>query len=339
MLAQFTKRLQGSQLRELIMLQSMLMDAGDTIASIVVHLPPTIAKLDLSPAFGKILPALSKTIPRLPLLASLAITSDLANGVALCAVFNALPRAARHLNLYLEVLASNRSFVQHWDALKASLPPTVHTFSLVLSLTDLDRDDETDQIEGPLAQVFPAPTLRSLTLVWGRHNWSWLTVAELTARLPLSLTRLALVNWPLSAEVASVIWPPHLIDLSLLRCDLSTSDMDALAGRWPEHLRRLDLEGNRLRAGIQGLPAGLHELDLNWNRDLGGEDVAWIAALPPSLRVLNLANTRVDGATAEAIMARPVPRRLPRLKVTMGRWSVPRDVLEALQQKVDLVTV
>ncbi|KAJ3358506.1 hypothetical protein GGF32_000348 [Allomyces javanicus] len=281
-------------------------------------------------------------------------------------VLSALPRNGLeylHLTLYnrdefeLEYGGERKSDVH--AQLVASLPTSVKRLSfystlqlprLPLATHALFTDVET------LAMLDPLPfaqTLRHLELY---SNHDYITDADLLVRvfgrLPATLTRLkvhenALPGRALAALAQSL--PPQLESLSLIFCDLTAADMDQhLANRWPSTLRRLNLYGNYFRSGLPAIPFGVRFLSVSVPealRQTGGVDAvtAWVASLPPTLRVLDLHWDRAsdNGDLLAALLLENLnilpPGRTWRVQLRIYKESVSAETLALLRDKFDLV--
>ncbi|KAJ3367629.1 hypothetical protein GGF31_007178 [Allomyces arbusculus] len=242
--------------------------------------------------------------------------------------------------------------------LAASFPASVKTLSYVspISLPRLPLATHELQINvealGALQTLPFSATLRRLEL-FPQHQDS--TSQDLLVRifsnLPVSLTHLKIKQHKLPGAVLAVLarhLPPQLEWFCLAVLKVAVTDIDDhFTGRWPSMLRRLDLDANWAQPGLPAIPDGIRALSINPNATLrqegGNKTVAqWLAALPSSLRVLDL-SWSFDLPEADLLASilldhlrvqMPGQRRM-RVRVNMHVVSV--EMLARLRERFDVV--
>ncbi|KNE54199.1 hypothetical protein AMAG_17632 [Allomyces macrogynus ATCC 38327] len=114
--------------------------------------------------------------------------------------------------------------------------------------------------------------------------------------MPRTLVRLSLTNCFEAKLISDLVlvhhftFPPTLKHLGLARNDMTEIHLILLRGAWPASLISLDLSHSKFYMVVGPLPLTLHTLDVSYNRTMI-QDVhpkAWIMALPPSLRELDV---------------------------------------------------
>ncbi|KAJ3368678.1 hypothetical protein GGF31_006240, partial [Allomyces arbusculus] len=156
---------------------------------------------------------------------------------------------------------------------------------------------------------------------------------HLIAQLPASLMHLTLSCIPLGGTpMVSVLashMPPRLEVLGVPQCQLDHADLAVLAAQWPATLRELNLRDN---ATIPGF---------HWkSKLLDATRVAWTEALPPALRVLNVAGMHVtDGMVAGMLESVRNVKSRKMAAITIQARYVSEAALVHLRRSFDVTIV
>ncbi|KAJ3365934.1 hypothetical protein GGF32_007434 [Allomyces javanicus] len=161
-------------------------------------------------------------------------------------------------------------------------------------------------------------TRLSLTSDHGPADALW----DLFPRLPTTLRVLELTSWRLSkmgvlTHLAQHM-PPHLHRLQIRDCRLLSTDFDDLVHHWPQTLTHLDLQSNELEWVPVPLPRKLRILSVSQNPLDGVFTSAWIPELPPTLRSMNVEETRGAICAMALLLLQELPSRSPRERITLA---------------------
>ncbi|KNE67257.1 hypothetical protein AMAG_12325 [Allomyces macrogynus ATCC 38327] len=242
--------------------------------------------------------------------------------------------------------------------LAASFPTSVKILSYVspISLPRLPLATHELQINvealGALKTLSFSPTLQRLELFSQQpHSTSSDLLVRIFSSLPAPLTHLKIKQHKLPGAVLTVLarhLPPQLewLCLAVLKV-VATEIDDHFTGHWPSTLLRLDLDANWAQPGLPVIPDGIRALSINPNMTLrqeGGEEIVakWLAALPSSLRVLDLSWSfdlpeadLLASMLLEHLNIQMPGRRRMRVRVSMDVVSV--EMLARLQERFDVV--
>ncbi|KAJ3348534.1 hypothetical protein GGF32_006139 [Allomyces javanicus] len=262
--------------------------------TLAAHIPSSVATLTLrqfvKPMFtDQNVQALTDRIQQ----ALTCLTSFTVHGCSmglLARIVSVLPRTGMHM-LDVDAVPKNGQDLAASMALALAWPTSVRAFKL-----NWYNDAEPFH---PLPEFVARLPLAKNSLHVSTSELDW--TIDMCQRLPLAptLTHLWLTNLP-----------PNLVALQLDMWYLT----DDLAGFvWPGSLRHLDFKGNHLtNVPAATLPARLQTLRLKEMSDLSDDNAAeWVAALPTTLRMLDIFETSFSDNFAAALLQRmPAPRTM-----------------------------
>ncbi|KAJ3369118.1 hypothetical protein GGF31_005577 [Allomyces arbusculus] len=322
------------------------------------HIPPTVTTLILQSSSVQmptdaVMPALAQVIPQLPSLVSLQLVGF--DPVHVDAVMATLPRDG-FPKLALSLNVFDEDHVAALERVAKSLPATVGSFNfdLMFGMGDYVVNSVRHFVariplaarnlsvrlpvwDGSLFQTIPfSPTLTSLKLTTGTRMDHCLGFDDLVNRLPTTLTHLTISSWMLHSTLTARSnlarrFPPRLIELKLIECELV--DTNLVHFQWPSSLLHLDLRSNFLARLPLTLPCDLRTLVLSRNLALN-DDGFHAAVLPTSLRMLDLAGTKVgDGAAAALLDRMPERSARRRMQVHIRRTAMSSTARKQLRAK------
>ncbi|KNE72201.1 hypothetical protein AMAG_16685 [Allomyces macrogynus ATCC 38327] len=318
--------------------------AATTLFSLV---PPSLTVLKLADLGEHALLVAARLVRQLPSLAELHMFANNHRTIkGFDSVMAALPRSGFP---YLHLVLNTRDTVG-WDEEKAmvdklvaSFPRSVHSLFITSNVwllraplathaLTIDVDAMLHDESSKLAQNLLAPTLRRLTIVESDFDHD---IAPVLEQLPASLVHLELRQVRLNRHGLAALaraFPPQLESLYLHGGELTAAVLDQyLTGAWPSTLSHLDLTfGFEFESSLPLIPSSVRVLTMDLVCALLSTDgdamvAAWITALPPSVRVLNMyLNSTFRSALVDVLLT------VTRVRVSgwrrMHEWNEPFDV-------------